>query len=356
MKILRKISWMVAILMVASMTFMSCTKEGPAGKDGKDGKDGINGLPGTPGTNGQDGTAGCIKCHDNSQVNFAITKQWERSGHLLGGNWATRNGTSCAVCHTSQGFREVITSGADGTAATITNPAPPNCYTCHNIHKTFGVADWALSKTTPVKMRIKTTETIDFGKANLCATCHQPRLPNPMPVIDGPAVTITSTTYGPHYGTQATILKGKGGVEFGTGYTNGPHSNLANNCVACHYVAPVGISGGGHMFNLGYLNTSGVATVITSSCTTCHPTAATLTTLMSTTKATLSALHTQLGDRLIALNVMDAATGSIKTGTHSAARAGAFINYRLVKYDRSNGVHNFAYAKKLMENSLAALQ
>lgn len=352
MKTLKKLSWVLSVMLFASFVMVGCTKEGPAGLAGKDGKDGKDGQDGR---DGQDGTAGCIQCHDNSQVNFAVTMQWENSKHATGGLFV-RNSTSCAGCHTSQGFREIITTGSGNTAATVNNPVPPNCYTCHNVHSTFTQADWALAVTTPVSLRVKPDVTHDFGKGNLCASCHQPRLPNPMPTVGGPDVTITAATWGPHYGTAAVIASGKGGVEFGTGYTNSVHTNISNSCVACHFVPAVGLDAGGHMMNLRYTNSSGAEVVVTTSCTSCHSNAANLNTLMASTKADIDAKLDLLKLRLVDIGILNATTGRIVPGTWTSAQAGAFFNYNLVKYDKSNGVHNAPYAIKLLENSLAAIQ
>ncbi|MBK9291833.1 MAG: hypothetical protein IPM52_09440 [Bacteroidetes bacterium] len=338
------------MLLAGAMAFAACTKEGPMGLPGKDGKDGRDGR------DGQDGTAGCIQCHDNSQVNFAVTAQWERSVHATGGLFV-RNTNTCAGCHTSQGFREIIQTGQGNTAATINNPVPPNCYTCHNIHTTYTPADWALSTTANVTFRIKPDQSHDFGKGNLCATCHQPRLPSPMPTLGGPDVNITAATWGPHYGTAAAIVAGKGGFEFGEGYSNSAHVNMiSQSCVACHLTTASGVDGGGHMMNLGYTTSTGAHAVITTSCTSCHSDAAALNTLINTKKDELAALKNQLRDRLIQIGMLNASTERVVPGTWSSAQAGAFINYKLVSNDNGAAVHNFPYAKKLLENSIAAIQ
>ncbi|MCE1202220.1 MAG: hypothetical protein LWX09_09015 [Bacteroidia bacterium] len=349
----RQIFRLSALLLVGAMAFSACTKEGPMGLPGKDGKDGKDGRDGRDGV---DGTAGCIQCHDNSQVNFAITAQWERSLHATGGLFV-RNTNTCAGCHTSQGFREIIQTGSGNTAATINNPVPPNCYTCHNVHTTFTPADWGLSTTANVTFRIDPTKSHNFGKGNLCATCHQPRLPSPMPTMDGPSINITSATWGPHYGTAASIVAGKGGFEFGTGYTNSAHVNvITQSCVACHLTTASGIDGGGHMMNLGYTTSTGAAAVITTSCTTCHSNATDLNNLITAKKAELTALKTQLSDRLVQIGMLNPTTGRVNTGTWTSAQAGAFINYKLVSGDKGAATHNFPYAKKLLENSIAAIQ
>ncbi len=343
MKSLSKLSMLLTIIMMIGMALASCTKEGPAGLPGKDGVDGEDGIDGV------DGTAKCAACHDDSQVNFAITRHWEMSQHAMG-NTYLRNSANCAGCHTSQGYREIILTGADNTEGTISNPNPPNCYTCHNIHQDYTVDDWALSNVAPVTLRT-TGDVIDLGKGNLCATCHQPRNPGPMPEVGGPDVTVGNFRWGPHYGAQAVIAAGKGAYEVGDGYTNSVHVNMiGNSCVTCHLVENSGENAGGHMMNLSY----GEGNVLTTACASCHTSSETLQALMTNVKNELDDLLGQLNTKLKELGVMDDAN-YIVPGTWPADYAGAYVNHNLVKYDHSNGVHNFPYAKKLLENSIAAL-
>jgi len=135
---MKKLSFL--LLIVAAVTFVFTSCEGPAGPQGPEGPQGETGATGPQGPEGPAGTAGCITCHDNNQVITAASAQWEASVHATGGN-AERNGADCAPCHTSQGFLEVNAAGdfASGlgnksTAAAIDNPNQINCYTCHNIH------------------------------------------------------------------------------------------------------------------------------------------------------------------------------------------------------------------------------
>ena len=60
-----------------------------------------------------------------------------------------RNGAGCAVCHTSEGFTERITTGTFEIAEDIDNPSPINCRTCHSIHDTYTSSDWALIGSMP---------------------------------------------------------------------------------------------------------------------------------------------------------------------------------------------------------------
>ncbi|HEY9114294.1 MAG TPA: hypothetical protein VIN10_06310, partial [Bacteroidales bacterium] len=190
----------VSILLVSGLFLIgmlaSCTKEGPAGPPGKDGTNGTNG------TNGTDGTSGCIQCHDNSQNIESRYLQWSQSGHALNGDYE-RNSTSCAPCHTSQGFLERMAAGTQVTSATIDNPMPPNCYACHQIHETYTSADLNLTYDAPVVYWFNPggEATPDFGTGNLCANCHQSRISDPFPTVGSTETyTITSYRWGPHHG------------------------------------------------------------------------------------------------------------------------------------------------------------
>ncbi|MCK9291022.1 MAG: hypothetical protein WCR58_08100 [Bacteroidales bacterium] len=346
MKSLKKINWIISLLLIASISFVSCTKEGPAGLPGLDGKDGEDGI------NGLDGTATCAACHDNSQVNIALTRHWELSQHAMGKNYL-RNQDNCAGCHTSQGFREIILTGADNTAAAIKNPNPPNCYTCHNIHTDYSVSDWSLATTAPITLRIS-GDVVDLGKGNLCGTCHQPQNPGPMPVVGGSDVTATNMYWGPHYGAQAVIVSGKGGYEVGSGYTNSAHvSMIENTCITCHLVDNSGENAGGHMMNLSYGNPENPS-ILTTACTSCHTNQETLNTLIANVKTEIKGLLAELNSKLKEKGIMDDGNHIIP-GTYSADQAGAFVNHSLVHYDQSFGIHNYPYTKKLLENSITAL-
>ncbi len=340
----KTITYLMFILLLAVGLVTSCTKVGPAGPAGKDGTNGTNGTDGT------DGTAGCIKCHDNSQIILAKSLQWEASVHATGGNFE-RNTKDCAPCHTSQGFLERIKSGADTTLATIENPASQNCYTCHDIHQTYTPADWAITTKSPVQLWISGV-TVDFGKGNLCANCHQPRIPTPQPVVGGDSVTITSPYWGAHHGPQAGILGGTGGYEIGTGYANSLHTTVVTNgCVTCHMAEAFGTQADGHQMGMTYLY-HGHEKINTAGCVTCHP--AGLDVLISATQTQVLDLLAQLKTLLVSHGAMSE-SGRIITGKMSADVAGALLNYNMIEADGSEGIHNAKYVTTLLKNSIQAL-
>ena len=221
----------------------SCTKEGPQGPAGE------NGI------NGTDGTATCGQCHNSGEDFMAKVTQWNMSVHATGMNY-DRNSTSCAPCHTSMGFREIIETGENSTAESIQNPTPINCYTCHKVHETYTADDWELRYTDPVTY-LQGGATFDYGISNLCAKCHQSREASPYPAMGTGTIEFpegTSYRWGPHHGPQSNLFAGvgkSGAYEIGgKAYSNSWHTNnFEDACNTCHMAdPPYGDHWGGHTF------------------------------------------------------------------------------------------------------------
>jgi hypothetical protein len=326
----------ISMFMVSLLILMaSCTKEGPAGADGAD------------------GTVDCIKCHDNSEKIYTRSLQWAASGHATGSSFE-RNSTSCAPCHTSQGFLEVLQTGSSTTADAISNPSNVNCYTCHDIHKTYTEDDWKLTTSDPVDF-LHLTVNSDQGTANLCINCHQSRAADPWPDVNDPtgSATITSIRFGPHHGPQGNLFAGTGGYEIGTGYTNSSHTNaLKNSCVDCHMGEAYGSQAGGHSMSMTY-EYHGSDAVWEANCVSCHTDGATVHAKVDAAQENITLLLDSLGTILVNKGHL-AANGYVTTGTYTNEEAGIIYNYKLVEEDRSLGVHNYPYIKTLLENSIAA--
>ncbi|MBN1447653.1 MAG: collagen-like protein [Bacteroidetes bacterium] len=323
--------------------------EGPAGPAGEKGDKGDKGDPGDP---GEAGTAGCVQCHDVSATVKTIAVQYEASKHGAGYTFE-RNGTSCAPCHTHQGFVEVLQTGSPTTAATIMNPAPVNCRTCHNIHLNYDQSDYTLADVTPVTFF--TGETYDMGKSNLCAKCHQPRSAA-LPEIDGPDFNVSNIRFGPHHGPQSSLLIGAslikipGSVAYSTMNT---HANVPDGCLTCHMADAFGKQSGGHTMSMGYEyhdelvpNTAG--------CTDCHGDIDDFDVDGAVTE--IEGLIAQLKAALEAKGCLRA-DGYAEPGTYPANTAVALWNYRYIALeDRSNGIHNPRLVKAILQNSLEAVQ
>ncbi len=327
--------------------------------EGDQGPLGPVGPQGPIGPMGENGAQNCFECHSNSQKIAAKMFQWENSVHATGGHYS-RNTTSCAICHTSQGFLERIASGAEQTVADIEDPLPQNCYTCHKIHTTYTEADWAFTQSDPVTLWVG-GETLDFGKGNLCISCHQSRRYTPELLPPGQAgqVEITSSRYGPHHGPQGVMLPGLNGYEIPgpMPYENSAHTlllanNLGNACVTCHMGTAQGVESGGHTFRV----ISEGGDINTDACVACHSDENELLDLVADRQGQIEARLDELTTLMIERGLVNASNGRNNTGTFEAYEAGIIFNWAFVKEDQSRGVHNFKYANALLVNSIAALQ
>lgn len=335
----------LAMLMVFAV---SC--EGPAGPAGADG------INGTNGTDGVDANATCTECHDNSQAIFAREIQWAASVHATGGNFERSEG-ECAVCHTSQGFLGNLDGSYDWTVtgAAISNPNPQNCYTCHDIHNTYTAADLGLNVTGAIALR-NVTATVDFGKADVCASCHQGRTVEPWPVVGGADITVTSSRYGVHHGPQANTFAGTGFFDAGSGYTNPAMSHaglITDACVTCHMAEPYGVQAGGHTMKMGY-DYHGSLLLNTDGCLACHSAddaVAKTNELQAEVQGMLDSLKTLLD----AQGITAAGSDNSVSGTYNPIVAGACLNYKALTEDRSLGVHNPGYVTYILNSSIAAL-
>ena len=374
--------FLTVLTAIALFGLIAC--EGPAGPAGKDGatgpagKDGANGANGSNGTNGTNGVdAGfvyfegfksdlkCSTCHtpdtDTLYHKAAAKFQWSASKHAIGGT-SFENSTTCAVCHTTEGF---VQSQLGKTITQANNSTPVGCFACHSPHIK---GDFALRTTAPATILSNLAGvadyTFDYGKGNLCAQCHKPRSqsnkldPSKSTATDD-SIKITSGRWYSHYGVQTQMLMGKGGYEW-TNQTNVVSSSYhttataikTEGCTICHMANARGDYDGGHTMklesdegqNLNGCKTSG-----------CH---ATITTLDY--KGAMTKTHANLDT----LKVLLATAGYLDTVANQAKlvtikpsnKAGALWNYFLVEHDLSAGVHNTEYANTLLRNSIAKMR
>ena len=390
---------------VLSAMLVSC-----AGEDGLDGKDGDAGTDGIDGVDGANANQFCKNCHNNTNMN-AIAEDLEGSLHVSGASWADEtNRNSCGPCHAHDGFNEAVKTGQHVNMAGIPYASHLNCKTCHDFHTTLDSTefpDYALRTIDTVAVRINKTTTyvavapsttptfnITFaagskfvpafqnGESNICISCHQARTVSPWPDIASTTnLTITNFRYGTHYGTAGNIFAGKGGIEFaGTAtYSNSVHTTGAS-CGACHITKASATSHvGGHNFTMKEgteINLDG--------CKTCHADATTYD--INGKQTEIKGLLNQLGNKLdiyldkdashpvIAglakdwsgyIDIYDAsnnpdgayrnaASGNVAFVVSPKVAAG-IVNFQLVLRDRSLGVHNYAYTKALLTNTIAEM-
>jgi hypothetical protein len=343
--------------------------EGPAGPAGPAGSAGSAGSAGATGPAGPAGPAGpvgkdanqtCTQCHAGDVGLYAKQVQYQESLHRQGGNFE-RATTSCAICHTHQGFIEKIATGLNATAANVEDPAPVNCRTCHQIHKTFTKADYALTTTKDVTLMTGGTAKLGTRSGNLCGQCHQARTLSPMPVLGGADVTLTSTRYGWHYSPVANVMSSNGAFKI-TGPATIPtashvHGDPAFNpgiCADCHMNQAFGEKSGGHTFKMSYLGTNGLPVENITGCQMCHKTVTSL--AHFGLKEDIEELMHQTGVELERIGIKRPGGHYVNPGTYKADVVAGFLNWYLFEEDKSFGMHNPPYARAVLTNTLAKLK
>jgi hypothetical protein len=340
------------LLFAGFFALMSC--EGPKGADGAIGPQGPQGPA------GPSGAEQCGVCHNNTTDLVAKQVQWASSRHATGLNFE-RSTKDCAPCHTSQGFIEVVETGALTTAADVQNPVGQNCRTCHTIHTKYDASDWALRKTDATKLQLTGT-TADFKRGNVCAQCHQARtatLPDP---ATQETFEVTNVRWGPHHSTAANILAKSGAIEMAGSveYKDTKHLQfVSKGCVSCHMANAYGAQAGGHSMWMSY-DYHGSEVDNVAACTGCHDGLKKFddkNQIITNTTAKL----TELRNLLASKNILDTtasygvySSDILKKGTYPSKLAAAAWNYLLVASDGSRGVHNPGYIKAILQNSIEA--
>ncbi len=353
MKNVQKFIYAAGLMIAAAcLMFTSCTKEGPVGATGPAGKDGTNG------NNGKDANSNCVQCHNWSDSLVAMIWQYDASTHAAGAS-AFESAKGCAACHTSQGFVETVVSGADTTLFNVLDPAPINCRTCHNVHKTYTTADWALKTTAPFNLRIDKTIAIDLqggdGTSNLCGRCHQARKTSPWVTnpLGTDSLKATSSRWGPHNGPQVLLFAGKGMFEFGTAYGNTAGHRDDASCSSCHMAAAVGNLTGGHTWkivdeaegnNYSGCNAAG-----------CHKAAPVTKAWFEEKQAAMEVKWNALRDKLLAKGLIDATNAITYKVKHTQKEFAVVWNFRSYMTDRSKGIHNPRYISDMLDASIAIL-
>lgn len=381
------------VILASSLLFIQCTHDPYVPADGIDGADGTNGTDGEDGEDGIEGTASCVGCHSNSHRD-SITASYSMSLHsiqttMYNGQTLAEytNRTYCAQCHTNQGYIEFMETGAIQNETAL--PTAISCTSCHSNHKTLDFEndgpDYALRDVEPLQLIVDEDYHIDYGNtSNSCISCHQPRTSTPTDDGNG-TFTLTSSHWGPHHGPQSTMLEGIQGAQI-QGSMSYPviasATHRANSsCVNCHMGETTnGLDGSHTMWPTD------------NACVSCHSTGiptevgglasdmGILTTLLENVigweyeyevDADGELILDEDGNPIIVLDgngdpVTLEVHGIIHEGhpnngsfgqgaTYTILEAEAAWNYLFVTEDKSDGIHNPAYAKALIRNSIEAL-
>jgi hypothetical protein len=283
------------------------------------------------------GVTTCKECHNDTNLISGKDAQWSLSLHGTGEVFAEDGGEAgCAGCHSGGGFSAMVAAGLEPNTVTEGDPNPSrqDCRACHQTHKTYTDADWALETVAPVALYATPGNTYNGGAGNLCAKCHQARRTFPAAVDGKVAVT---ARFGPHHGPQSAMLLGIGGAGATVGTPFVHYTAVADTCVACHMGA-----------NATHTFEPNVA-----ACTTCHPDATDFD--IDGTQTDVQAMLDELKAALIAKGLFNA-EGAIVVGSYPEAQAAALWNWIYVNNeDKSLGVHNPTYTKALLEAGIAAL-
>jgi hypothetical protein len=339
---IKKMLVLSAVLVIAMFALASCA--GPAGPVGPQGPAGPAGAQGPAGEAPKATDLSCTQCHNDTTLIVSKEAQFrESSVHGTGESFVRGEETNCAGCHGTEGAKARINAGLlphDASVAGVTNVSPFDCRTCHNIHSTYTGEDWALTGAEqPTKMEYS-DGTFDGGAGNLCANCHQIR--NVKPTVEAGTVNVTSSRFGTHYGAEAQMLLGEGGL----GETGSPSMHyklVTDTCVACHM---------GEEFNHTYAPA-------VERCQACHADLEdfNFNDVQTEVEAMLEELHTLFVDKSMLnpeTNLWIATTSAPLVVPEAVANA--MWNYKFVTYDGSNGVHNSAYAKALLEAALETMR
>jgi hypothetical protein len=244
---------------------------------------------------------------------------------------------ACTGCHSGSGFSAAIAAGASNTVdqkTALANPTRIDCRACHQIHTTYTGKDWALETVAAVKLAVFPDQTFDGGMGNLCANCHQMR--SILPEAKDGKITV-GVRFGGHHGPEAPLLMGIGGM--GVDGKPSPHYKVENTCVGCH------LGGAGEDANHSFMPQ--VAT-----CLKCHTDAKDL-----DIKGEQTAIKAQLDavkNALTAKGMLNK-DGAYVAGDYKTEYVQALWNYSFILEDKSDGVHNYPYAKALLDVALANL-
>jgi len=254
------------------------------------------------------GVHGCGSCHESygssaHAQGHAYVSEWTASAHAAIPAGVDLNDWSCIRCHTARGFIALLD---DRPIALPADPQPVTCVACHDPHGSDFAAD------------LRRDPSVD-----VCSQCHSDRF--------------GGFPREPH-APQAEMLAGTGGYQgfFPGPAASTPHANvLRRGCVECHF--PAGAAAASHSF-----------VADPASCAACHPGAGQNDFAWAAARRDeVLALMGTLEGELRAASAEDSAT---------SAFAAARFNLDFVRTDGSTGAHNYAYAKQLLETSIAGFE
>lgn len=294
----------------------------------------------------------CFECHsDQNLALVAAEAQWRNSVHASGLNIDRGGSSSCAPCHTAEGF---IQSATGQTVTGHDNPSPIHCFACHAPHSN---ADFRLRWTSTATL--EDGESFDLGSGNLCVACHHSRRDVNTYIS---ASEELSEHWGPHHSNQGDMLIGSNGYEYDWfNYEITTHRQATEDgCLDCHFNATGNSVVSGHSFNMRFvLRGEGGEEeefLNTDSCEPCHGEIDDFNIGFTfPVQDSVDALIVEL-EALLEASGMYHAGHPVEDFVTSADSAGALWNFLMIEEDRSRGVHNSKYSLGLLQSAIMYLE
>jgi hypothetical protein len=311
----------------------------------------------------------CNQCHD-SPTHHNIGGNFNASNHATLKVTSAEASNSCAwPCHNGSAFvddtwRHAWSQKPLRTDTLAVDPkfVSISCASCHDPHSTAN----------PNQLRYVTVDSLyngykvtTGGKGQLCMNCHRARGKVASSVTSVAPKYGYNGRFGGHHSVQADMLFGQNGYNYGKVLdTSSIHLKVTlNTCVTCHMQDRNGQPN--HGFSM---DSAGVKDFV-GICNECHSEVKSSFDQKMASKdydgnGKIESFATEYNNLLAKLiaklphdatgAVISAATDSTKILNRPDLVQGIW-NYNLLIEDRSNGVHNPAYAIALLQASIAAI-
>jgi hypothetical protein len=313
----------------------------------------------------------CGTCHDELDYHWR-NAEWRNSLHakaVRSPSGPTRQ--TCVVCHTAGGFIERLDKNlsifdpAYSTQVTKTAYIEITCAACHDPH----------DNTNPAHLRTVGNVTLvdgtvdrEGGYGKLCMECHKSRRSAKVQVAN--YLKTKTGRIDPHENSQADVLTGTNGVDYGKDFRKSTHLFAVENaCATCHMQAvpatvdgkanPVFTHAGGHTWNNrwdgGTPDDKSDDVEMTGACETCHGPMSTFDIPREDFDGdgVVEGIQTEVEGLLHELAMLlppDGPTAAVNP-SYTIRQLNALWNYNLVHVDGSRGIHNPRYVTGLLQAS-----
>jgi len=311
----------------------------------------------------------CGSCHDSLNQHWR-NAEWRNSLHAKAvrtPSGPTRQ--ACAVCHTASGFIERIDKGlsifdpAYAQQVTKTAYVEITCAACHDPH----------DNTNPAHLRsvgnvtlVDGTVVREGGYGKLCMECHKSRRSGKVQVAG--YLKNKTGRIDPHENSQADVLTGTNGIDYGKDFRKSTHLFAVENaCATCHMQAvPATVEGkanptfthaGGHTWNMRWDNGTpddkSDDVEMTGACETCHGPMRTFDIPREDFDGdgTVEGIQTEVEGLLhhLAMLLPPDGPAAAANPSYTARQLNALWNHNLVEIDGSRGIHNPRYVVGLLQ-------